>query len=226
MTTLCHDNSCECIGGCGASSCTTVPIFGTAGRKKQKLLLRNGGSSFAIVGGGGSGEDLTDADLAKEMNELTVEERTKVYEELHGVASTKEETPDFIERCMEELDRSLKKLSKSKRNKMEKAIFLRPSFATDEKFKLMFLRADHYDPTKAAMRLCKYFDWKSTLFGDNKLGKDITLQDLQENGDQTIQVCVESGGGLQLPNKDPTGRPITFFDTSKVSLQYNQEMVR
>jgi hypothetical protein len=166
--------------------------------------------------------DGTDADLAKEMNELSVQERSNVLEEFHGVADARDETPEFVSSCISAFDEALAKIPKTKRRASEKAFFLRPSLQSDGKFKLMFLRADHYDATKTATRMANFFDWKSRLFGEEKLGKDITLDDLQE---KDIRISFLSGGCLQLPQNDPAGRPITMFDTSKIDHNYHDEMV-
>jgi hypothetical protein len=193
-------------------------ICGSTGESWGRKQRTGGGSNS-----NGSNNDGTDADLAKEMNELSVQERAKVLEELHGVAEPQEETPEFVSASIDAFDAALKKIPKPKRRATEKAFFLRPSFQNDQKFTLMFLRADYYDAQKAASRMIKYFEWKQRLFGEEKLGKDITLDDLHE---KDIQIAVLSGGCLQLPDKDPTGRPVTMFDTSKIDHNYQEEMVR
>jgi hypothetical protein len=170
----------------------------------------------------------TDAELAKEMNELSVKEREKVLEEIHGVADAREETPELLTACLLALDGALSKIPKAKRRALDKAFFLRPHYATDAKFKLMFLRADYYDPQKAAKRMAKFFEWKLKIFGEEKLVKNITIldDDLGQDQDQVIETAILSGCSLELPHRDQTGRPITMFDISKFDHDEHPKMVR
>lgn len=150
--------------------------------------------------------------LAKEMSELSVNEREKVYDDLHGVAQPLQETPEFISKCFQEMDDALKKIPKSKRKALDRAIFLRPRLLVDRKFKLMFLRGDEYDGVKAARRLVKHFDVKLELFGDELLAKDIRLKDLMK---ETVDNTILTGSCLCLKQNDQTGRPVLMYDVSK-----------
>ena len=152
-----------------------------------------------------------DLDLVKEMNELSVQEREKVYDEIHGVAKAQEESPEFVTQSIQEMDTALKNLPRTRRKALDRASFLYPGLATDIKFKLMFLRAEYFDPGRSARRMAKHFEDKLMLFGEEKLVKKITWEDLDEEG----QTACRSGCCLELPQKDPTGRPIWFFDLSR-----------
>lgn len=159
-----------------------------------------------------------DAILAKELNDLSFKEREQVYDDIHGVSAglADKETPEFIAKAIERLNAEIGQLPRTKRPTLDKAIFLKPSIETDMKFKLMFLRADEYDAFKAARRLAKYFEDKQSLFGEDKLVKKITLDDLNEEDMQLFR----KGPCMVLPQKDSAGRPvwlsnITRFDFSK-----------
>jgi hypothetical protein len=168
-------------------------------------------------------ENQDDAALANEMNELTVDERNRVLEEVHGVADMQEETPEFIMTCLDQMDGALSKLSYSKRRDWDRATFLKPSLLKDSKFKLMFLRTDNYDGRQAAERLARFFVLKRDLFGEDKLVKNMTLDDLEEE-DMTLL-----GSGvppMMLPHKDQTGRPIWFCDASKLYFKNTRSVVR
>jgi hypothetical protein len=84
---------------------------------------------------------------------------------------------------------------------VNRAFFLRPSLENDNKFKLMFLRADLYDTPKAANRMAKYFDLKCELFGEDKLVKPITVKDLSEED----LYFVRCGFQVCISTKDPSG---------------------
>jgi hypothetical protein len=167
-------------------------------------------------------DTVIDAEIAKEMNELSVQERERVYEDIHGVAEVPNETLELVVTSLAALDRAILKISKPKRRILDRAFFLKPSLRDDNEFKLMFLRADSYDATKAAKRMVKFFEVKSRLFGDEKLVKRITLEDLDG---KDVEVAVLSGSCLVLPRKDQTGRPIITYDISKFDHNYVAENV-
>jgi hypothetical protein len=91
--------------------------------------------------------------------------------------------------CIEKFNHEIAYLPRRRRPALERAIFLKPSIETDVTFKLMFLRADYYDASKAARRLAKYFEDKLHLFGEDKLVKKITLDDLSEEDMEVFQTC-------------------------------------
>jgi hypothetical protein len=163
-----------------------------------------------------------DAELAREMNDLTVQEREKVFDDIHGVAQAHEETPEFTNFCTQQLDEEISDLSRTRRKELDRAFFLRPSFRMDIKFKLMFLRADNYDAKKAASRMANFFVYKQYLFGEDKLGKTITLDDLDE---KDMKIFGE-GAVLQLIRKDQIGRPIAFLDWGKFDWENPLNVVR
>jgi hypothetical protein len=162
-----------------------------------------------------------DAYLIREMNELSVQERQKVLEEIHGVADVQEETPDMVAEALGELAGAMCNLPRSARRALDRAFFLKPSIEKDSKFKLMFLRADYYDAGKAAMRMAKFFEHKLELFGEDKLVKKITLEDLNEEELKILRF----GSSMRLAEKDPTGRPILFIDPSRYILDIHDNMV-
>jgi len=48
----------------------------------------------------GFSSEYIDSLLAKEFTSLTVQERSKTYEEIHGVSDCVDETPTFVESCL------------------------------------------------------------------------------------------------------------------------------
>jgi hypothetical protein len=162
-----------------------------------------------------------DVDLAKEMNDLTVDERERLFDEIHGVLKEREETPGFAETCCDQFDNALSKLSSAKRKYLGRAFFLNPSIQKDAKFKMMFLRADNYNARRAAQRMAGFFTFKRELFGDDKLHKTITLDDLYEQQDTEFTPPF-----MFLPYKDQVGRPIWFCDSSKIPFKKDIKTVR
>lgn len=151
-----------------------------------------------------------DALLAKELNQLSLQEREQVYQELHGVVSVVEEggvdTP-WVQHKLSEFDKALYELPSSSTIAYRQAHVQNVGHATDPSFRLQFLRAERFDAPTAAARMARYFREKLVLFGPEKVGQArITLADLNE---EDVKV-LESGYMQWLPARDQSGRPIYF----------------
>ena len=83
---------------------------------------------------------LVDSVLAKEFNKLSVQERSKTYEELHGVNDCIEETPAFVQNALRQLDEAIVRITMKPAYEM--AVRQNENYVMDVKFRLMFLRAD------------------------------------------------------------------------------------
>mmetsp|Transcript_20681 Transcript_20681/g.58899 ORF Transcript_20681/g.58899 Transcript_20681/m.58899 type:complete len:545 (+) Transcript_20681:480-2114(+) len=116
--------------------------------------------------------------IAEELNSLSLESRTRNFEEIHGVATLIEETEESIQRDLELLDEKLDKLRK--RGAYDTALFLSPKFVKDPKFRLSFLRSEEFNIDKAAIRMINYFRAKHLLFGDDALVRTLTMKDLDD----------------------------------------------
>eukprot|EP00980_Cylindrotheca_fusiformis_P012662 scaffold3098_cov158-Cylindrotheca_fusiformis.AAC.1 len=154
-------------------------------------------------------EDL-DKYLAQSMNALSVKDREAALEEVNGIASTEPEDPGTLELCLQELNEHLMQLKQG--TYYEVAEKMDRDYVTDRDFRIMFLRANRYasngqnryDPKKAAKQMKNFFDTKHLLFGEDKLVKEITLDDLDEDDKRGLQ-----RGSIQvLPVRDRAGRLI------------------
>lgn len=156
----------------------------------------------------------TDKLLSDELKRLTLQEREKVTEDIHGIAAVVDETPEFVREHLSKFDEEIMKLRRRHaRNKAsdfaaayEKALFLNPDLVQhDADFKLMFLRGDGFDAEVAATRYMNYFTTKLELFGLDLLTKQpITLDDLNEDDLE----WVKSGVWQPLPQTDRAGRRV------------------
>ena len=72
---------------------------------------------------------------------------------------------------------------------LEKALDMAPEYVLHTGFCLKFLRAERFDVPLAAARMALYFQEKESLFGEEKLCRDILLSDLSEDDMQ----CLKSG---------------------------------
>jgi hypothetical protein len=140
--------------------------------------------------------------LAKEMNQLSVDEREKVLEDVHGIPRVVDEPQEFIEACLALLESELTNISN--KAAYDLASSMSKEYTSSKRLRLMFLRAESFDPPKAASRMVRFFDEKYELFGGDKLTKDITLADLDPDDISTI----ENGLIQVLPSKDCAGRKV------------------
>jgi hypothetical protein len=143
--------------------------------------------------------------LAKEMNQLSVKEREKILEDVHGIARVADEPQEFIEACLALLDKELDSISN--KAAYDLASSMSNEYTSSKTRRLMFLRAESFDPCKAASRMVRFFDEKCELFGADKLTKDITLNDLDPD-----DIAALEGGCYQvLPEKDSAGRKVFCY---------------
>jgi hypothetical protein len=141
--------------------------------------------------------------LAKEMNQLSVEDREKVLEDVHGIARVVVDEPhDFIEASLALLDQEL--TNNSSKVAYDLASSMSKDYTSSKKRRLMFLRAESFDPYNAASRMVRFFDEKHELFGADKLIKDIMLDDL----DPDDIITLENGMFQVLPEKDCASRKV------------------
>jgi hypothetical protein len=140
--------------------------------------------------------------LAKEMNHLSVEEREKVLEDVHGIARVVDEPQEFIEACLALLEKELNNISSKAAYDLARS--MSEEYTCSKEMRLMFLRAESFDPYNAASCMVRFFHEKCDLFGADKLTKDITLDDLDTDDITTI----EKGFFQVLPEKDCAGRKV------------------
>ena len=146
-----------------------------------------------------------DRTLAREMNGLSMKEREQRFEEMHGVSSFIDETPSFVAEALWKLDQELASIPQKSAYNL--AYSMDRSYVEDNKFRLMFLRADLFDAKKAAERLVLFFEKKLKFYGPATLVRSILMSDL---GDDDI-TTLKSGVFQILPSRDRAGRPILFL---------------
>lgn len=152
-------------------------------------------------------EETVDKILASEMSQLSVQDREKLYHEVHGVADVQAEDPHFVDGCLAKMADRLSKIRK--KPAYDKAVYVDAPYVEDPSFRLMFLRAEAFDPYASAVRMVRHFEEKYKLFGLEKLCKDIVLSDLNEH-DQGI---IRSGAMQLLPARDRGGRAVICMTT-------------
>ena len=144
--------------------------------------------------------DETDALLAREMRQLSTEERDEVFHDVHGVSDVIEELPEFLDSRLEQLEVEISNVSK--KDAYQLANSMNPEYVRNRSFRLMFLRCDRFNPRKAATRIVNHFEWKLELFGPFKLVRDIVQDDLEP---QELEI-LRSHHFQVHPLRDSSGR--------------------
>lgn len=145
--------------------------------------------------------------LVQELNALSVKERERIYEEMHGIVDVIEETPSFVTEKLAEMRSLIKEIPAKKKKALERAIFLRPSIHSDDKLHLMFLRAKKFDTLASANMMVQHFENKLALFGEDLLVKKITLDCLSPKEMEIVR----TGSIQMLRNRESKGRVIFFM---------------
>jgi hypothetical protein len=155
----------------------------------------------------------------RELDELTIQEREKVWADFSGNAelssfrSNYRMDPEDLNECLLRLDQEIVNIQQHDKDAFEQAQRITPQYTGSKEFRLRFLRTDAFDAKAAAHRITRHFEEKRMLFGEDRLGRDISLSDLRSS-DMTI---LRSGLYQNSPETDKGGRQILFFwyDASK-----------
>eukprot|EP00934_Nitzschia_sp_Nitz4_P001182 Nitzschia sp. Nitz4//scaffold38_size140716//53689//55150//NITZ4_003139-RA/size140716-snap-gene-0.142-mRNA-1//1//CDS//3329550054//1182//frame0 len=138
------------------------------------------------------------------FSKLSIQEREKALEELHGVAGDIEETPELVKEPLSRMRLFLSKLHNRKRKHWDRALML------------LFLRGSRFDPHEAAKKMALHYQHKAELFPMEKLPSRITLDDL--DGDD--MACMRNGTYQPLELKDQAGRTINCLDFSRIHFKH------
>jgi hypothetical protein len=153
---------------------------------------------------------------ARDFSELNEADQNQVWDDLTGDEAKRRifqggkevlpyaeqaEPRALIEEALHLLNIEINTLPASSKIGLEKVMLSAPDYVNDRAFRLKFLRAERLDPQAAAVRMAIHFETKLDIFGEDKLGREIELCDLDENDlhslnlgyFQVLQSAVESG---------------------------------
>ena len=165
-----------------------------------------------------SDPEAVDSLIATQMAKLSVQDREKVYMDIHGIPDYVVETPELIQLSLLDLQSEIQLLPDKQAYKLAES--LDSNYVHDRDFCLAFLRCEKFDCPKAALRVVRHFHMKLDLFGKEKLVKDITQDDL---GSEEMD-AVYGSGGRYLNTFDSGGRAINFLD-GMVHKNYKTDVV-
>lgn len=167
------------------------------------------------------------------FEKLSLQEREQALAELHGVADTIDETPEFLNMRIQQLSLEIAKVRGKKRTAYDKAAFLNPKYVESRTFRLLFLRCERFDVKKTTTRLMKHFETKLELFGLECLGRSIRFDDLTDDA-KTIflsgaqwftKLYDRSGRRLYLITAEQTvfKKPIDYVSDRRIKPRKNNE---
>ncbi len=158
--------------------------------------------------------------IAREMFQMSIEEREKALDDVHGVVKAEREDPNFLNNRLMQLEKHIHEMKHG--TVYEEAEQLSQTFVRDRHFRTKFLRAEQFEPYKAAQRMLRFFECKKELFGRDKLVKEITMEDLDEDDMEALR----SGDGQISPFRDACGRPIITFAQKLRKYKHIDNVVR
>ena len=107
--------------------------------------------------------------LADELNKLSIQERSKAYDDVHCVGDELEETPEMIQKSLQEFNQAI---PKHRTAVYDMALKQNKDYIEDSSFRLNFLRAQMHNVEKAVHQMMKFLHYKKEYFGEDKLGRD------------------------------------------------------
>lgn len=222
--------------------------------------ISNPNSYFCIGSGSGCVDrSVSQTCLTRELDQLPINRREHVGQDLYGLAeeciptadkTMMDELETAIVRLLEKADSKLGGTAASPRAKKppglsyvaslpitksvpelqalvpyhayKLALSKNPRYVRSPSFRLMFLRSTEGDAKKAAKRLTRHFKTKLRLFGEDKLVRDIVLDDLSEDDMEALK----SGGFQVLKKRDTAGRSILFGRYTSMKYKTIDNMLR
>jgi len=140
--------------------------------------------------------------LARALKSITFDEQQSAINDIHGVSEAQED-PRLVEQKLMDLEEEICKI-KSKEAYLQ-AEAISPGFVQNTDFRLLFLRFNNmYNAKRAAARIVHHFEIKKRLFGEEKLGRDIMLHDLEPEDWKLTQ-------SRWLEHRDRSGRIVLFW---------------
>lgn len=148
--------------------------------------------------------------ISDAWNQLSSQAREKAAYEMHGVYKPRQETREYVEGKVKELQQNLR----LQMNTMRADEYLVQPFAlaATQNFEFAFhpvtlerfLRKCDFNVSDAAEAVLRYFQWKLQIWGEGKLGKEIELDDLNDTDIEELK----KGYFQILPERDRAGRQI------------------
>lgn len=219
----------------GKVTTTTVPCTtscpGRSAGSNHKISPRtsdldsSGSSSTVLAAAAAVGDNVNDNDnhnhgeivrptdvdelLARDLKRLTFLDRTRIQEEVHGVAESPcpVETPAFLEQALIRLQHELDKIPNGPATLSYLEAASSPvSYVHCPAFRMRFLRCELFDAKQAAARIVRYIHLTYDSFGKEAVVGPHTIHHAMLGAD--VQRALQNGHIQCLPVRDRSGRAV------------------
>ncbi len=165
-----------------------------------------------------------EAVLAYELTLLSLNDRTKVQEEIHCVRSSAvPETPVFVNDSLEKLRVEVSGLvGTGGDNVYVDSLVLDSPYVQSRDFCLKFLRADLFNVKIAACRMLNHLEQLFKFYGPVALQRPLRYSDLRKEEHD----CIRKGSIQILPSRDKAGRLILILQRSMENVTQIQRVGR
>jgi hypothetical protein len=160
-----------------------------------------------------------DALLSQELNQLSLKDREKTMEEIHGIHAlsvAQTETKMKIDVVLQQLQEEIDNIKNEEKDAYNEAIENKSRYVMGQKFRLKFVRAEEYNVKKAARRMVDFLEFVKELYGPQVLMRPIRYTDLSDNA----QTILQDGSMQILPERDPSGRRVALM-SGDVGLKFS-----
>jgi hypothetical protein len=179
-------------------------LYGIPKRNKNDatIMLRNDVASDQDI----------EAALANELTALSLNDRTKVLEEIHCVTSLAvQETTSLVDDSLEKLRREASSLvGIGGGNVYVDALVMDSPYVQSRDFELKFLRSEFFNVKLAARRMLNHLESLFKFYGSAALQRPLHYSDLSKEEHD----CIRKGSLQILPSRDKAGRLILIFQGS------------
>ena len=152
--------------------------------------------------------------FSKALTDLSLNDRTSIEDEIHGVSCMAvEETPFLLEYSLVHFESELHKINpKPAYDKAQRLLLVssRESsrcYINERKFWLRFLRCELFNVEKAAERFVRYLDFVAEVYGEYALQRPVCMTDFSREEMSFLR----EGIFQLLPYRDISGRRILAF---------------
>ncbi|CAJ1946595.1 unnamed protein product [Cylindrotheca closterium] len=161
----------------------------------------------------------TEEIVASELSKLSVQERAQAFDDIHCVGEEMKETPEMVRISLAEFEEIVKK---EHNIFYEIAMTQDRTYVEDPSFRLKFLRANIHHVGKSVRQMMNFLQHKAAYFGNDKIAREITLDDLNEED----KACLLSGFCYIQEGRDRAGRTVIHWFGSMLGRFKAENLIR
>ncbi|CAJ1955753.1 unnamed protein product [Cylindrotheca closterium] len=161
----------------------------------------------------------TEEMLASELYQLSVQKRAAAFDDIHCVGEELNEPTELKQKSFDDFEEMV---NKERNIFYDIAMTQNRAYVEDPSFRLKFLRANRHNVGKSVRQMMSFLKEKATYFGNDKIARDITLDDLNE-ADKSLLL---SGFYHIQEERDRAGRAIIHWFGSMLGRVRPENLIR